>query len=943
MTVPRQPDAAPLLGLARAAAAGASAAGAAGAVTLQEREEALEVVGEACHRARTGGPAVVFVAATSGLGKTSVLRSAAAGAPALRIGTATGVVAESGLPNAFLASALSGLGAAHLFEEPAPMPDSRGARFYAVLRWLRGVSEPSLLVLDDLQWADADSLALLGFVCRRLAGLPVAVVAATRPWPPAALEMAEELAHAAEARLVRLEPLSQAAAGRLLQEATGRAAPAELVRRVQALCGGNPLLLRELALAMRDGATVPRIGARGTGAHVLLARFAGVPPPALRYAQVASVFGARFRPGLVPQVTGVTAAEGADALGALLRAGVVEPEVHGFVSFVHPLFRETLYDDLPAPLRSHLHAAALRVLVAAGTEPEEAAEHAVAGDLRGDPEAIFVLEAAGRAALLTGGAVTAVTHLSHAVELSGTAVTARRLLLLSEALVAAGDPVRAITIAERALTLPPAAADATVAALRQLGRAAFVAGRLDEASMRFERAAAAAGGLDPVHRLDTLLDSALTLLTTDPMPVLLRRGEEARGLASSGTAAQRALADIAWGTVAAISGDPRGVACVRAAAAEAADRPAADRDLGWWWRVDLARASVARQVEDFGEAVAIYEAAALPLERLGAPMPIVGLAIGHCDTLKRLGRLDDAEALLDRTAALIELTPTAAPWLELARLDMAQERGQPVAERGRALARSLGGDDRHRPLLWLWLWSVQGEDLVRRGAAAAALPFFRRCLDLARRQGIVDPCTVPWTRSAVEAAVAAGRLDEAETTLAWLEVHLQPWPCHGPRAVAAYGRGLVASRRGDEDAQGWFEAALSQLTHTTLPLVHARVLLALGRHLRHHRRAVAARPVLTESGRMAELHGAEWLAAAAHHELRAAGGRRRARSGPPDALTSQERRIAALAAEGRSNGEIGAVLFLSARTVEAHLGRIYAKLGISSRRELADRVPAIGA
>jgi len=910
---------------------------------LLERDRALRLVRGACAHARAGRPAIVFLVGNSGLGKTSVLRCARAAAGTLRVGHAVGVVAESGLPYALLATALGHLGAGTLLEPLArgsDPPDSRALRFYAVQRWLQTTPPPCLLALDDLQWADADSLALLGFLGRRLAGLPVAVVATMRPWPSEALGMAEELVHAGVAELERLSPLSETACSRLLAQTTGRDPAPDLVQRATSLCRGNPLLIREIALAMLESGSVPRIEGRGTGASFLLARFAGVPPAALRYAQVASVFGARFRAGLVPAVADLTDGEGQQALTALLGAGLLEPAVRGVVSFVHPLFREALYEDLAAPLRSQLHAQALRALVGAGAEPEEAAAHAVSGHLRGDPEAVAVLERAGRGALLSGGAGTAVTHLAHAVELSGTAVPADRLLLLSEALVAAGHSERAMEAAGRALASAPLAKEARVASLRQLGRAAFVAGRLDEASQAFDEAARVARPPGSVLQLEALLDGALTLMTTDPIPLTLRRSEQARRLAGAGSSVHRALADVAWGTTAAICGDPRGVECVRAAAGSAPELLVAATDAAWMWRIHLARAAVARQVEDFDEALAIYARAAPPLESRGAPMPIVGLAIGHCDTLKRLGRLAEAEAILDRMAALVELAPTAAPWLEVARLDMAQERGEEVAHRGRVLAQSLGQDERHRPLLLLWLWSIQGEELTRRGAAAAALPFYRRCRELATRDGIVDPCTVPWTRGAIEAQVAAQAMDEAEATLSWLEANTRPWPCRGPRAVVAYGRGLLASRSGRPESEGWFAEALHQLAATPLPLLHARVLLALGRHRRHDRRAAAARPVLAEAAQVAEQSGAGWLAAAAIDELRASGGRRRVRTDAADGLTGQEQRIARLAADGRSNGEIGSVLFLSPRTVESHLGRIYAKLRVPSRRELGERLDA---
>src|SRR5947209_2414816 len=118
----------------------------------------------------------------------------------------------------------------------------RVARFYGVLHWLEKVTDPVLLALDDVHWADPDSLALLSFLCRRLAGLPVAVLGTLRPWPPGAHELAGALVYDGHASLQRLAPLSDDAAATLLTARSGGLVAEAESRAMAALCAGNPLL-----------------------------------------------------------------------------------------------------------------------------------------------------------------------------------------------------------------------------------------------------------------------------------------------------------------------------------------------------------------------------------------------------------------------------------------------------------------------------------------------------------------------------------------------------------------------------------------------------------------------------------------------------------------------------------------------------------------------------
>lgn len=192
-----------------------------------------------------------------------------------------------------------------------------------------------------------------------------------------------------------------------------------------------------------------------------------------------------------------------------------------------------------------------------------------------------------------------------------------------------------------------------------------------------------------------------------------------------------------------------------------------------------------------------------------------------------------------------------------------------------------------------------------------------------------------WAGHAVAAHRVSGRPDDARRVVEWLEACGADLPCRWPRITAALGRAQLAWDEGDDDeADAAFAGALDLHRQVDLPVQRVESLLTYGGFLRRRGRPADARPVLAEAQRLAEQTGAGWLAATARSELFLAGGRRRRRTDGHGHLTSAERRVARLAAAGHSNAEIARLLFLSVNTVETHLKRVYAKLGLSSRREL---------
>ncbi len=428
------------------------------AAPLLEREPVLAAVDALIDGAGAGRGGTLFVAGDAGAGKTSILAAARARAAGLRTGTGRGSVAEAVLPFGFLEQALAGLGDGSPLEG-APLDagagDARAARFHATVRWLGAItaSQPALLVLDDLHWADGDSLALLGVVCRRLAGQPLAVVAALRPHPAAALEAAHALASDGVARIEWLRPLTDAAASELIRRRVDAPLDETALRRASDLCAGNPLLLEEAARVIGAGGALPQAGGSTPVGALVLSRLVAGDADALRYGRAAAVLGVTFRPALAGELAGM-ATDHADAVLELLcRTGLVRDAGPARGEFVHPLFQQALLDSLDGPVRDRLHARAFSLLVALGSTAE-AAEHAVNGHLEGDAEAIRILEGAGAGALRGGAVSTAARHLGSAIALAGSRARAATRVALAEAELLSGRESEVAGLCEESSPTP---------------------------------------------------------------------------------------------------------------------------------------------------------------------------------------------------------------------------------------------------------------------------------------------------------------------------------------------------------------------------------------------------------------------------------------------------------------------------------------------------------
>jgi DNA-binding CsgD family transcriptional regulator len=897
-----------------------------------EREAALASVRDLFARAAGGRGGALFIIGDAGLGKSAVLDSARRLAEkTFSVGLGRGDAVEATLPFGVLDQAL-----APLQSEPdagflTSGNLSAARRFWTVLRQLRqAATRPLLIELDDLQWADPDSLGLIHLLCRRLAALPVALIGTARPWPDPALRMAEDLRAADLADLVRLAPLSVGAAETLLRMRALTAVEDVDVERALALTGGNPQLLVQLAEASAETLAIsePR--------YFLLARFLDIDPVECRFVRAASVLGTRFRTAIAADMAGMSESQAADVLDHLLKTGLLRDADHDGAEFTHALIRQAVYDQITTPARVHLHHRAFRALLSGNASAAEAAKHAREAHLVGDVTAIATLARAGREAFGSGAIRAARDHFETAVDLAGESAPSELLLELAGAMLADGASGEAMELDERVLRRPSLPDAIRATALSHLGRSAFVAGRLERAALAFETITRLSS-VDREVSVRAMLDYAFWTWACLGPRAGLKVAARARQLASEASAALRASADAAWGLCAWGIGNPLGVVVATAAVhiSEVADLLPAS-SVHWALEPSGVPGDVAVWAERFDQAEALFTRLSRHAEQHSEPFTLFHATFSWTDALCRLGRLEEARVLVDKVFEMADVAPGVLPFAAAARALVLLELGRlgEAAEWCERLAELANG---HQWFL------VRGYDLHRRatlawrtGRAEEACSLFARLEQLADEWGLRDPSSIPWAADAISAHVACDRDSDAQRVVQRLAA-ASDLPSLWPRVVALTGGAALAEHDGDlERAERLYTEAASLQASMQLPLRRAETLTEFGAFLVRHAEHARARPPLAEALRLAEAAGGRWHVDRARAAWRRAGGRERRVA--PGNLTPQETSVADLVGAGRTNRQIARQLFLSENTVETHLAHIYRKLGIRRRWELIARV-----
>ncbi len=893
-----------------------------GSIEIVGREPELERVA-AWLELVSSGPAALIVGGEAGIGKTCIWDAAVglAREADLRVLVTRPVEAELPLGYTGLGDLLTeavapileelparlarGLAAALLIRDQVdaadPLAVARGTLL--ALRALAARS-PIVLAVDDLQWLDAASARALAYAVRRLEGERIGIVASLREGHPDPLDLTVALRERAVD--VRLTGLSAGAVGHMVRRRVAESTPRRVVLRIHERSGGNPFFALELARAPDDALPASL-------RELVEQRLQTLPGEAASAVELAAILGS------APHAVFDEPA----SLDAAVAAGVLV-EHEGEVRFAHPLLAAGAYELLTPSRRRVLH----RQAAGLSGSDEQRARHLALATSPPDADAAAALEGAARAAHQRGASEFAVELAAHARRLTpadDVEATAERTLLEGEYLYVTADE--------------PAASD-----------------RIDEVL---------ASGVRGAVRARALLNASL--YAVDPTLAVRRCEEAVAEVHDDARLAARSLSTLAWQRGAWL-GDVEHALPEAVAAVELA-RPLDDeRTLATVLTCAGLICSLAADVRTegfFEEAVEIAgRIHMVPGDR--APRS----AFAHCllwrgsyTRAASLLAVERAEAERDGDEGAImrigifggELESRRGNWDESERLlaealEEARDYWRIAALQVRALVRGRRGDPEAAvdaaeiassppaaadPVIAATADYARGLLAAAAGDVETAADLLTRLAGRTDRLGAYEERVVAAIPDATLALVEAGRIDEAELLTARLERRAakgdHPWVS----AAAELCRGSILLSTADIDA------SLARLAHSRKGFAClgaqwelARTLLVEGNALRRAGRRTEAAASLDRAATVfGALRAEPW-------RRRSLAERRRASPRPrrDSTLTAAESRVVKLVAAGRTNREVAAELFTTIATVEAHLTRVYRKLGLRSRTELARAV-----
>ncbi len=885
---------------------------------------------------RRGESRSLVLQGEAGIGKTALLDYVVGAASDVTVARAVGVESEMELAYASLHQLCAPM-LDRLERLPGPQREalrvvfglSEGPapeRFLVGLAVLSLVSEaaedrPLLCVVDDAQWLDQTSALTLAFVARRLLAEPVGIVFAARE-PGAELRYLPGL---------QVRGLVNGDARALLSSAVRFVLDGPVRDRILAETRGNPLALLELPRGLTPTQLAGGLGVLETGdlasriEESYVRRLESLPEAARRLLLVAAaepvgdpllLQGACERLGIA-----IAAVDATDGLLA----------VQERVTFRHPLARSAVYRSASGPERRAAHLA-LAEVTDRGGDPDRRAWHLAAAAAGPDEEVARELERSADRAQARGGLAAAAALLQRAVALTGDpARRADRALTAAQASLGAG----AFDVAHGLL------AAAETGPLDELGRArvdllqaelAFARNRGGDAPALLLQAARKLEALDMRLARNTYLEAWGAALFAGR---LAGAGGSLLDVSRAAAVAPKPAGpplpcDLLLDGLASFFTDGRAAAtpALRSAVAAFASPDVPDEEmLRWGWLATRA----ANLVWDNDSGLEIGRRAVQLVRDSGAleALAVVDNAYGQAAAFG--GDLTSAAALIAEVDAVKEATGTRiARHAAIAHAAIRGREGEdsdliedvigasPAAGQGTAFQYAQ------------WAKSVLMNGLGRYDEALAAAA--------EASEQTPELHIAAWALSElIEAAVRADDAERADRALTRLGEHVAA--CDADWALGIHARAR-ALRTDGEAAESLYREAIERLDRARMRPDLARAHLLCGEWLRRERRRVDARAQLRTAHELFVAIGMEGFAERARGELLATGERVRRRSADTrDDLTAQERQIARLARDGLSNPEIGARLFLSPRTVEWHMRKVFTKLGIHSRRELAHALP----
>ena len=893
-------------------------------------------------------PTAVVLQGEAGIGKTTLLNAGidAAASRGFRVLAAGPAAAETQLVFAGLGDLLGdgvhdvlpdlppaqrrALEVAVLLAEPAEPDVDRRAVGTGLLAALRELARrrPLLIAIDDVQWLDAPSATALEYAFRRLREEPISLLLGQRSERPtdAPLGLQRVLP---EARLLRLwlGPFTLGAVQHLLRTRLGHSYPRPMLRRLWETSGGNPFFALELA---RELATRPT-PVRGDALRVpdnlqdlVRERVALLPERVRRLLCVIAATPSAH----VATIETVLGADGvADALDEAIAAGVIELERER-IRFAHPLVAITVYAAIGPHERRRLH----QRLAEAVTDPEQRARHLALATSEPSDEVARALQAAARRSTARGAPAAAAELAELALELTPPAdaeLVARRTIQAAEHHYKAGELARIRQLLE------PLLPDLMPGRERSAALLLLAISREDDFDAAIELAEQALAEADGDSR--GVVESAFFLSVAWLIRGDLRRAQQhARGaLTAAELVADPALLAKAIAQLSVIetwTGEVTPGLLERGVKLEETleDQPdffssptaALGRRLLYADQLDEARVRLERALSqatkrgdepsELGCRLVLTE-----LEcRAGrwsraADHAALGWDLVEQQGLEQSrGALLYARALVDAHLGLVEQARAHA------------EEGAALCEAAKDQVFSI----HNRAVLGFIALSLG--DAVEADRHLAPLP--RAIAARSHR----EPSVYPVLPNAIEAAIGVGDMARARDLVDRLEHDGRHFDSAWALSQSARCQGILAAVAGDEDtALGHFARALREHDRMPGPFERGRTLLALGTAQRRAKRKGAARESLEQALAIFDQLGAPLWAEKTKTELRRIGGH----APTPSGLTETERRVAELVAQGQTNREVAAALFVSVRAVEANLTRIYAKLGVRSRSELAHR------
>lgn len=792
-------------------------------------------------------------------------------------------------------------------------------------------SRPVVVVVDDIQWLDASSVRVLHFAARRLGTSPVGFVLALRT-PPAGAEPLELARALPEGRLVRLAvgPLGAGALGQVVAQRLTMSVPPSLATMLQHVSGGNPFYALELARALDGRAGDLKAGQPLPVPEDLRSLVRGrLRALSTQACDAVLVIAAAHRPD-TEMVRAVLGSGGEVGLIEAEAAGVVEAD-RGCLRLAHPLLGATAYLEARPDKLRRLHACIAEVVI----DPVERARHLASATCSPDGQVAEALEAAGRAADARGASGEAAQLAEQAADLTpgpNGDDRRRRAAAAGSYHLRNGDFTRARVLLEEVVadSLPGVA---RAHALRLLGEVRYNGDSVFEAipllRQALDDARCEPGVAGPVE-----LGLAFTLVQSGNLAEGAHHAHaavaHAEQLDQPGFLAQ-ALAVATM--VEFLAGHGLDEARLeRALVLEDHQaptvlwmRPSLIASMLWMWmgRLDEARQSfisLHRRLVERGEE------ASIPM--FCAPATQTECWAGDLAAAKRWSDTSSEAARQSGGDVSHGLALTAQALL-YAHVGDADATRSAVAEAVASFQRS------GFPMHAMWAMWALGFVELSSGDPAAAHRVLGPLTEAVTASGLGEPASVPFVPDEVEALVELGHLDEAGELLRNFDERGRVLDRGWALASAGRCQGLLLAASGDsEGAERVIDQALIEHKRVAMPIERGRTLLIKGQLLRRRRSKREAKEVLDEAVGVFEAAGAMLWADRARKELARVG----LRPGAPLDLTATEAQVAELAATGLTSRAISEQMFLSPKTVEGVFIRIYRKLGVHSRAELATKL-----